>query len=97
MYPGEVSDPRKAHGKLRLLYECSPLALLAEQAGGYASDGVGPILNIQPTSLHQRVPLFIGNRELVMKAEEMVQEHDQEWLSEYKEVIKRADDTITVP
>ncbi|MGZ5556473.1 MAG: class 1 fructose-bisphosphatase, partial [Candidatus Aminicenantales bacterium] len=45
---------------------------VAEQAGGYASDGKGPILDVTPTSLHQRTPLFIGNRDLVGKVEEFI-------------------------
>jgi fructose-1,6-bisphosphatase I len=69
-YPADSRDPKKPHGKLRLLYEAAPLAFLAEQAGGYASDGSMPILEIQPTGLHQRTPLFIGNRDLVVLAEE---------------------------
>lgn len=68
-YPAEMKEG-KAQGKLRLLYEAAPLAFLAEQAGGYASDGHRPILDIQPASLHQRVPLFIGNRTLVEQAEQ---------------------------
>lgn len=71
-YPADTKDPKKPGGKLRLNYEAAPLAFLAEQAGGYASDGVQPILDIQPTKLHERVPLFIGNRMLVEKAEEMI-------------------------
>jgi fructose-1,6-bisphosphatase I len=73
-YPADYKDPKKPTGKLRLLYEAAPLAFIAEQAGGYASDGVQRILDIQPTSLHQRTPLFIGNRELVEKAEEYIKE-----------------------
>ena len=73
-YPAEGKGSKKAAGKLRLLYEAAPLAFLAEQAGGYASDGHSPILDIQPTGLHQRVPLFIGNRDLVLKAEELLRE-----------------------
>ncbi len=73
-YPANRKDPTRVHGKLRLLYEAAPFAFLAEQAGGYASDGHQRILDIQPTSLHQRTPLFIGNRELVKKAEEFIQE-----------------------
>ncbi len=65
-YPAESERP---NGKLRLLYEAAPLAYLIEQAGGYASDGYGPILDIQPDTIHQRVPLYIGNRNLVEKAE----------------------------
>jgi fructose-1,6-bisphosphatase I len=58
MYPGEVGKPE---GKLRLLYECAPMAFLAEQAGGAASDGKGRILDVVPTKLHQRTPIFIGS------------------------------------
>jgi len=73
-YPPDTKDPKKPGGKLRLLYEAAPLAFLIEQAGGYASDGTQPILDIQPTSLHQRVPLYIGSRDLVEKAEEFLRE-----------------------
>ena len=73
LYPGRLDEP---NGKLRLLYEAAPLAFLAEQAGGYASDGTGPILDIEPSNLHQRTPLFIGNRDLVQKAEEIIREFD---------------------
>lgn len=75
-YPADTKDPDQPGGKLRLLYEAIPLAFLAEQAGGYASDGYQPILDIQPTSLHQRTPLFIGSRDLVQKAEEFIRSHD---------------------
>jgi fructose-1,6-bisphosphatase I len=71
-YPADSRDPAKPHGKLRLLYEAAPLAFLAEQAGGAASDGTRPILDLQPTGLHQRTPLFIGNKELVTLAEEYI-------------------------
>lgn len=57
--------PKAPSGKLRLLYECYPLAFIAEQAGGRASDGYQDILDIEPTSLHQRTPLYIGAREMV--------------------------------
>ncbi len=56
-------------GKLRLLYECNPMAFLAEQAAGKASDGFGRIMEIQPMELHQRVPFFCGSRRMVEKAE----------------------------
>ncbi len=72
-YPAEENKP---NGKIRLLYEAGPLAYLIEQAGGYASNGRGPILNIQPTDLHQRTPLFIGNRSLVDMAEKFVAEEN---------------------
>jgi len=65
-YPAFSKAPE---GKLRLLYEANPLAYLAEHAGGAASDGRQPILDIQPTTLHQRTPLFIGNSDLVELAE----------------------------
>ncbi|MDX1349285.1 MAG: class 1 fructose-bisphosphatase [Putridiphycobacter sp.] len=56
-------------GKLRLLYECNPMAFIAEQAGGLATDGTQRIMDIQPVELHQRAPLFTGNHEMVKKAE----------------------------
>jgi fructose-1,6-bisphosphatase I len=67
MYPGDAKNP---NGKLRLLYEASPLAFICEQAGGRASDGERDILDIPPTTLHQRVPLFIGSTEFVDQAEQ---------------------------
>jgi len=63
------ADSRSPNGKLRLLYECAPLAFLCEQAGGYASDGKQSILDIMPTALHQRSPLFVGSRQDVTAAE----------------------------
>ncbi|MDG1571206.1 class 1 fructose-bisphosphatase [Robiginitalea sp. M366] len=60
------------NGKLRLLYECNPMAFLAEQAGGKASDGYQRIMEIQPTELHQRVPFFCGSRKMVETAEEFM-------------------------
>ena len=68
-YTPDTKDPGKPQGKLRLLYEAIPLAFLAEGAGGAASDGTGRILEIQPQSLHQRTPLYIGNRDEVEKVE----------------------------
>jgi fructose-1,6-bisphosphatase I len=59
MYPGTTEKPG---GKLRLLYEANPFAFILEVAGGVATDGVGRILDIEPTSLHQRTPLFIGSK-----------------------------------
>ncbi|KPK13115.1 MAG: fructose 1,6-bisphosphatase [Anaerolineae bacterium SG8_19] len=73
LYPGQMNKP---DGKLRLLYEAGPLSFIIDQAGGYASDGRRPILDIVPETLHQRTPLFIGNRILVEKAEEMIAEND---------------------
>jgi fructose-1,6-bisphosphatase I len=68
-YPADAKSPQ---GKLRLMYECAPLALLLEQAGGYASDGCRPILDVEPEALHQRSQLFIGSRDDVELAERMV-------------------------
>lgn len=62
MYP---ADQAKPEGKLRLIYEASPLAFLIEQAGGMASDGFGAIRDIQPESLHTRTPFYIGSTEEV--------------------------------
>ena len=70
LYPEDTKDPKKPTGKLRLLYEANPLAFIAEQAGGYASTGYEPILDIQPTGLHQRVPLIIGSRDDVLEYEQ---------------------------
>ncbi len=61
-----------ADGKLRLLYECNPMAFIAEQANGKASNGYSPIMDVVPTALHQRVPFFCGSRKMVEKAEEFM-------------------------
>jgi fructose-1,6-bisphosphatase I len=66
MYP---NCTKNENGKLRLLYEANPIALLAEQAGGKASNGVQRILDIKPTEIHQRVPFFCGSTEMVDKLE----------------------------
>ncbi len=71
IYPSTRKSP---NGKLRLLYECNPLAFIIEQAGGKASDGFRRILDIEPESLHQRTPLFIGSEEMVQKAEALMKE-----------------------
>ena len=60
LYPADTRNPQ---GKLRLLYEASPMAFIAEQAEGSATDGLNRILDIVPHSLHQRTPLVIGSRE----------------------------------
>jgi fructose-1,6-bisphosphatase I len=75
-YPADTKDPKTPRGKLRLMYEAAPLAFIAEQAGGYATDGRRRILDIQPGSLHERTPLFIGSKELVEKVEEFVRKLD---------------------
>ncbi|MEO5603674.1 MAG: class 1 fructose-bisphosphatase [Cyclobacteriaceae bacterium] len=65
IYPATLKDPK---GKLRLMYECNALAYLAEQAGGKACDGHGRILDILPSSLHQRTPFYVGSKNMVDKA-----------------------------
>jgi fructose-1,6-bisphosphatase I len=75
-YPADSKDPKKPHGKLRLLYEAAPLSFIAEQAGGLGSDGRQNILDVQPTELHQRTPLYIGSRYLVEKAVQFIREYD---------------------
>ncbi len=66
---GYPTAPTKPDGKIRLLYEAAPLAYLAEQAGGFGTDGQHSLLEIKPENIHQRVPVFIGNRFLVEKAQ----------------------------
>ncbi|WP_087026644.1 class 1 fructose-bisphosphatase [Thaumasiovibrio subtropicus] len=70
LYPSTASHPK---GKLRLLYECNPMAFLIEQAGGKASDGCQRILDIEPSELHQRVPFFVGSTSMVNKVEEFLE------------------------
>jgi fructose-1,6-bisphosphatase I len=66
IYPSTAKDPL---GKLRLMYECNALAFIAEQAGGKATTGKGRILDIQPKDLHERVPFYVGSKNMVEKAE----------------------------
>jgi fructose-1,6-bisphosphatase I len=70
MYPADTKNPE---GKLRLMYEANPMGFIIEQAGGRVSDGWRRILDIQPHSLHQRTPLFLGSEEDVAIAEEFIQ------------------------
>jgi fructose-1,6-bisphosphatase I len=72
LYPADLKDPKKPSGKLRLMVEANPLSFVVQHAGGYASDGYGPILNIQPKELHQRTPLYIGSKKDVEFAEEVI-------------------------
>ena len=65
IYPKTTTDPE---GKLRLLYECNPLAFIAEQAGGKATDGFQPVLTIKPKSLHQRISYFVGSKTMMEQA-----------------------------
>jgi len=69
IYP---KSSKVTNGKLRLLYECNPMAFIVEQAGGKASDGYQRIMDIEPTELHQRVPFFCGSKKMVEKAEEFM-------------------------
>ena len=71
MYPKGSRNP---NGKLRLLYECNPMAFIAEQANGIASNGYIRIMDIEPTELHQRVPFICGSKNMVLKAEEFMKE-----------------------
>lgn len=73
MYPLDYKNPNKPSGKLRLLYEAAPMALIIEQAGGCASDGMNRILDIEPRKLHERTALFIGSENDVRLAEEFIQ------------------------
>jgi len=73
MYPIDYKNPDKPRGKLRLLYEAAPLAFIAENAGGAATDGKRNITDIVPEKLHQRVPLIIGSKEDVEKATSILQ------------------------
>ncbi|XP_022857067.1 fructose-1,6-bisphosphatase, chloroplastic-like [Olea europaea var. sylvestris] len=66
---GYPRDKKSENGKLRLLYECAPMSFIVEQAGGKGSDGQNRVLDIQPTEIHQRVPLYIGSTEEVEKLE----------------------------
>ena len=72
MYPADLKDPKRPSGKLRLMVEANPLAMVVKHAGGYASDGRGPILEIRPQDLHQRTPLYIGSKKDVELAEEFI-------------------------
>ncbi|MCL4146716.1 UNVERIFIED_CONTAM: hypothetical protein GTU68_053863 [Idotea baltica] len=74
-YPATGASPT---GKLRLLYENNPLAMLAEQAGGLATDGRQRIMAIEPTELHQRTPLFIGSKHMVEKIHAFIEEMDKD-------------------
>ena len=73
LYPADKKSPK---GKLRLLYEAAPLAMVAEQAGGLATDGKSPILDVEPHALHQRVPLIIGSKQDVELATRLLQDED---------------------
>lgn len=69
MYP---ADKKNKNGKLRLIYECNPMSYIIEKAGGLGSTGYDAVLNVKPTELHQRVPIFIGSKNMVEKAVDMI-------------------------
>jgi fructose-1,6-bisphosphatase I/sedoheptulose-1,7-bisphosphatase/fructose-1,6-bisphosphatase I len=75
MYPRDAKDPARP-GRLRLLYEANPMAMVVEQAGGAASTGRGRVLEVQPEGLHQRVPLILGSRAEVERIERYHREHE---------------------
>ena len=74
IYP---ADKRRPNGKLRLMYECNPMAMIVETAGGRATDGKNRIMEIQPESLHQSVPLYIGSEEDVLLVEKFLAEEEE--------------------
>lgn len=74
IYPQTASAP---NGKLRLIYECNPIAFLAEQAGGKATSGTERILEIKPHSLHQRVPFIVGSKNMVDKVESFLKNGEE--------------------
>ncbi|HZJ74600.1 MAG TPA: class 1 fructose-bisphosphatase [Perlabentimonas sp.] len=73
LYPQTAAAP---NGKLRLIYECNPIAFLAEAAGGKATTGTERILDIKPATLHQRVPFIVGSKGMVETVEEKLREYD---------------------
>ena len=76
MYPATKSRPA---GKLRLVYECNPMALIVEQAGGLATTGNEDVLDLQPTELHQRCPIFTGSTSLVKQSLAFLNKHGGEF------------------
>jgi fructose-1,6-bisphosphatase I len=76
MYPKDRKDPDNPKGKLRLVYECAPMAFILEQAGGAATTGREPILDIQPVSLHQRVPFYAGSVETVHEVSRFIEKYN---------------------
>ncbi len=74
MYPIDYRDPKRPKGKLRLLCEAAPLAFIAEESGGMATDGMNRILDIEPEELHQRTPLFIGSKRDVLMVKEVYEQ-----------------------
>ncbi|KAJ1371995.1 Fructose-1,6-bisphosphatase [Parelaphostrongylus tenuis] len=73
LYPATASSP---NGKLRLLYECNPMAMILEQAGGVATTGKMRILDIVPKKIHERAPVILGSRDDVTEAMEFIEKYD---------------------
>jgi fructose-1,6-bisphosphatase I len=69
LYPNTASHP---NGKLRLLYECNPIAFICEQAGGEATNGVSRIMDLKPNKLHQRTPFYCGSIEMIKKLKSLM-------------------------
>lgn len=69
-YPPTRKNPK---GKLRLLYECAPISMIMEQAGGAGSTGTGRILDVQPTEIHERTPVYLGSIENVFELDQFFQ------------------------
>jgi fructose-1,6-bisphosphatase I len=82
LYPADQRTGRQ-FGKLRLLMESQPMAFIIEQAGGYASDGVGNLLHVLPHHLEQTSPLFMGDLASIQRLEALIREHDTDWLTAY--------------
>ena len=74
MYPGTTDKPK---GKLRLMYECNPMAFIVGRAGGLATNGEQNVMDIQPSELHQRMPMFIGSRNMMFELEEFLKAAEQ--------------------
>ncbi len=72
MYPATADAPK---GKLRVLYECFPMAHIVENAGGSASTGEKPMLDLVPKGLHERSPIFLGSKDDVAEVLELIQKH----------------------
>ena len=76
LYPKDKKDLTKP-GRLRLMYEANPMAMLVEQAGGLASTGRARILDIQPDNVHQRIPIIMGSRNEVLRVDRYYDAYDK--------------------
>jgi fructose-1,6-bisphosphatase I len=87
IYPSTLASPK---GKLRLMYECNPMAMIIEQAGGKATDGYQNILEIDPTDIHQRCSLFVGSSHMVNEAMEYLKTYSDDNLQPQYEIRKES-------